>query len=564
METEVANNFHLLDVIVLAAYILAITIWGIWLVRKIKTSDSYFRGDRKFNIWVMIGQSFGTGTHSENFVAQTGITFKAGFSTIWYQWKNMLITPFYWLIAPWYRRSEKTTVGEIVQQRYGNAMGLVYTLFAIAYFVLSQGVMLQGAAKVIAIATGNIISPTGVVLVMTAAFILYSFFGGLVASAYLNLLQASMIVILSLMLIPFGFHEVGGYSGMRETLPPEYFTLVSAKSGIGTFTIIMLAINGIIGITAQPHILSVCATGNSERAGRIGLTYGSFVKRFCTIGWAFTGIIVAALAIQRGVVLDDPEFAFGYAARELLYPGLTGLLVASILAANMSTCSNFMVNTGALFSHDLYSRYFKKDANDKQLLWIGRYSGFSLTILGVLFALAIDNVLHAFLFTETIAAFMGIIIFGGMLWKRANRYGAAAAVAVAFCLYYLLNYINTGMLKLVYEWKPEPFGWTMLAGFLALLLVSLVTKPENEKSINGFFDNQQRLSDEGGKIGKSEEKPLASDHGKKLLLLDIASYFSKQCWIGFLKSHREDIAGFLLAWGFVGFLVGIAWLIIQF
>lgn len=174
----------------------------------------------------------------------------------------MLITPFYWLIAPWCRRSEKTTVGEIVQHRYGNNMRLVYTIFAIAYFVLSQGAMLQGAAKVIAIATGNIISQTGVVLVMTWAFILYSLFGGLVASAYLNLLKASMIVVRSLMLIPFCIHEFGGYSGIHESLPPEYFTLVSAKSGIGISTILMLAINGIVGITAQPHILSVCATRN--------------------------------------------------------------------------------------------------------------------------------------------------------------------------------------------------------------------------------------------------------------------------------------------------------------
>lgn len=564
METEVAKNFHLLDLLVLLAYIVGVTIWGVWLARKIKTSDSYFRGDRKFNIWVMIGQSFGTGTHSENFVAQTGITFKAGFSTIWYQWKNMLITPFYWLIAPWYRRSEKTTVGEIVQQRYGNKMGLVYTVFAISYFVFSQGVMLQGAAKVVAIATGDVISPTGVVLFMTVAFILYSFLGGLVASANIMLLQASMIIVLSMMLIPFGLYEVGGYSGMRESLPSEYFTLVSAKSGIGTFTILMLAINGIVGITAQPHILSVCATGNSERAGRIGLTYGSFVKRFCTIGWAFTGIIVAALAAQRGITLEDPEFAFGFAARELLYPGLTGLLVASILAANMSTCSNFMVNTGALFSHDLYNRYINTEANDRQLLWMGRYAGFGLTILGVLFALTIDNVLHAFLFTETIAAFMGIIIFGGILWRRANRYGAAAAIIVSFCLYYVLNYLNIGELKLVYNWEPEPFGWTMLAGFVVLIIVSLITKPENKARTEEFFDNQKRLSDMDDQLKEGEGKPLAGEHEKELLLLDVNTYLSKSRWINFFKRHKEDIIGFFIAWGFVGFLVFIAWLIIQF
>ena len=209
------GGFHWLDTTVLAAYFVGITLFGLWLTRKIKSSDSYFRGERKFKWWIMMGQAFGTGTHAENFVAQTGATFQAGFATIWYQWKNMLITPFYWLLAPWYRRSERTTIGEMIDDRYGRKMAFIYTVFAISFFVFSQGVMLQGAAKVISVATGGAISPVGVVVGMTVAFILYSFFGGLVAAAYADFIQAMMIIVLSMMLIPSGLLEVGGISGMR-------------------------------------------------------------------------------------------------------------------------------------------------------------------------------------------------------------------------------------------------------------------------------------------------------------------------------------------------------------
>ncbi len=86
-----------------------------------------------------------------------------------------------------------------------------------------------------------------------------------------------------------------------------------------------------------------------------------------------------------------------------------------------------MVNTGALFTQNFYKEFINKNPTDRQLLWMGRYSGFGLTILGVAFAFYISNVLQAFLFTETISAFMGIMIFGGILWKRANRYGAFQA-----------------------------------------------------------------------------------------------------------------------------------------
>ena len=167
--TEQAHTaFKLLDWVVLVGYFIGITAFGLWMARKTRSSGAYFLGDRRLPWWVMVGQAFGTGTHAENPVAQAGSCFHLGFATIWYQWKNMLITPFYWLIAPWYRRSERTTIGQIIHDRYGRRLAFVYTVFAIAFFVFNQGAMLKGAAKVISVATGGeLISPNGVVVVMT-------------------------------------------------------------------------------------------------------------------------------------------------------------------------------------------------------------------------------------------------------------------------------------------------------------------------------------------------------------------------------------------------------------
>ena len=557
------DTFHWLDTLVIVSYFVIITGYGLWLTHKIKSSDGYFRGERKFSWWIMMGQAFGTGTHAENFVAQTGASFQMGFASIWYQWKNMIITPFYWLIAPWYRRSERTTVGEIIEDRYGKTLAAFYSVFAILFFVFAQGAMLKGGGKVISIATGNMMSVNGVVIAMTVAFIIYSFFGGMVASAHANFIQALLIIVLSFMLIPSGLSAVGGFSGMRASLPENFFRLYSGELGLGWFTIAMLALNGIIGITAQPHMVSMCAMGETEKAGRVGQTYGSFVKRFVTIGWALTGLIVAALVIQNGKALEDPEMAFGYATRVLLMPGLTGLMIAAIIAANMSSASNFMVNTGALFTQNFYKKYINKDSRDKQLLWMGRISGVLLTLLGVLFALYVQNVLHAFLFIETIAAFMGIMVFGGMLWKRANRYGAFFGSAISFVVYYILNYQETGVLEIVYKWKPAPFGWAMLAGFAIFIVISLLTKPEDPKQIKEFFDNMDRLSD-AKELNKDGKKPLAALYGQALILLDLPGWFTKERWENFSFRYREDWQGFLLATGFVGFLILIAWLVIQF
>lgn len=557
------GGFGTLDWIVLVGYFIGITAFGLWVARKIRSSGGYFLGDRQLPWWVMVGQSFGTGTNAENPVAQTGATFSSGFATIWYQWKNMLITPFYWLMAPWYRRCERTTIGEMIEDRYGRKLALAYTIFAIAFFVFNQGAMLKGAGKIIAVATGGqIISPNGVVVAMTAAFILYSFFGGLIASAYTDFVQGFLIIALSFLLIPTGLNAVGGFAGMRQVLPSDFFAVFSDASGLDAFTIAMLALNGVVGITAMPHILTMNATGRSERAGRIGQTYGSIVKRFCTIGWALTGLIVAAMVIKQGLELEDKEYAFGYASLHLLAPGLVGLMVSCVLAANMSTCSNFMVNTGALFTRNIYREYINSKATDRQLLWTGRISGLALTMLGVVFALTVDQVLQAFLFTESIAAFMGIMFIGGLLWKRANRYGAWVATIASFGVYYAINYAQTQQLQLVCTWKPAPFGWAMLAGFAALVLVSLITPPEDKERIEQLFDNMRRSTDEEG-LPEGAPKPLAAERGEDLILLDLPGWLTAERWRGFFRRYREDLVGFALTWVSVGLLILMAWGLMQ-
>ena len=560
---EAKATFAILDWVVLVGYFVGITAFGLWVARRIRSSGGFFLGERKLPWWIMIGQAFGTGTHAENPVAQAGASYDKGFATIWYQWKNMLITPFYWLMAPWYRRTERTTIGEIVEDRYGRFMAFVYTVFALAYFAFNQGAMMKGAGKAISMATGGeVISPNGVVAWMVITFLLYSAFGGLIASAYTDFVQGFLIIVLSFMLIPGGLSAVGGFAGMRETLSADFFRLYSDVSGVTGFTIAMLTLNGLIGITAQPHILSMNATGRTERAGRVGQTYGNMIKRFCTIGWALTGLIVAAMVIRQGTKLEDSESAFGYASLHLLGPGLTGLMVSCVLAANMSTCSNFMVNAAALFTQNLYKSYFRATAGDKELLLVGRISGLVLALSGVVFAFYVTNVLHAFLFVETLPAFLGVMIVGGILWRRANRWGALAATAASLGIYYWINYQDVGVLQIVYKWKPAPFGWAMLAGFATLVVVSLLTRPESKEKIEKFFDNMNRSTDEEG-LPEGHPKPLAAERGTDLLLLDLPGWLTRDRWRGFFRRYREDLVGFALAWSVVGLLLFIAWGLMQ-
>ncbi len=545
-------NIAPLDWAVLVAYLIVITGIGLVVGYRVRQSGEYFLGNRRFGPWLMIGQSFGVGTHAEMPVALAGAVYTLGASAIWYQWKNLFITPFYWIMAPVFRRIRRTTMAEFTEDRYGSWMGAIYIVFALSYFIINTGSMLKGAGKVISQATAGTVAVNEIVVAMTVMFMLYSFVGGLVAAAWTDLFQGFLIIVLSFMLIPLGWSVVGGLDGMQASLEPFRFSLAT-PSGIGPWVIAMLTLNGLVGIMAQPHMLAAVGTGRDERTCRVGMFFGNFVKRVCTVGWAFVGLIVAAMVAQGqadAATLGDPENAFGFACRQLLFPGTLGLLIASILAANMSTCSAFLVDSGALFTEGLYRRRLVPNRPDQHYLWVGRFSGFAITMLGVLYAMfLIESVLYTFLLTETLATFVGISVLGGVVWRRANRWGALASLVSALATNFLLYY-QTGE-RLDY-WDPNVFLAALLAGIVALVGVSLLTSPEPAEEIASFFGRLQTPSDDST-LETGRDRAAHGQSGPLLLvnLLHLRDAAAGRGW----RAFREDLKGFALGWVLVVLLV---------
>jgi Na+/proline symporter len=558
------------DWIVLIGYLVVVTAIGLLAGLKVKDTEHYFLGKRLFGKWLMIGQSFGIGTHAEMPVSLAGAVYTTGMSGIWFHWKNLFATPFYWVMAPVFRRIRRTTIGELTEDRYGIGMGAVYTVFALTYFTLNTASMLKGAAKVINQAAGGDVGVNNVVIAMTVIFILYSFVGGLIATAWTDFFQGFLIIALSFMLIPLGWSAVGGLAGMKETLEVYKFSL-AAPEGITVWVILMLTLNGLIGIMAQPHMLAAVGTGKDERTCRIGFFYGNFVKRICTVGWALVGIMVAALVAREvfGVSsLADPEDAFGFACHNLLFPGSLGLLIASVLAANMSSCSAFMVDSGALFTQGFFRRHLVKGRKDSYYLWVGRFSGFLITMLGVLYAIfLIDRVLYSFLLTETLATFMGISILGGIIWSRANRYGAIASLVVALTTNFLLYYIRDERLD---HWDADVFFLALVSGVAALVVVSLLTPPEPKNAMDSFFGRLRTPSDDMEFKVPTEEAAIAAvsrraaEQGQQSLLVNLLKPREGASGVGLWRAYSADLRGFSIGWILAISLVFLTWLFLRF
>lgn len=561
-----AIDLTTIDWVVLISYLAIIALIGVIVGLKVKDTAHYFLGARGFNKWLMIGQTFGTGTHAEMPVSLAGAVYSVGISGIWYQWKNMFATPFYWLIAPLFRRIRRTTVAELIEDRYGSWMGAFYTVFALIFFTINMASMLKGAGKVISQAVGGHVPVNEIVVAMTLVFVLYSFIGGLVAAAWTDFLQGFLIIALSFMLIPLGWSEVGGMSGMRQGLDAHMFSLATPR-GIGAWFIFMLTLNGLIGIVAQPHMMATVGTGKDEYTCRVGLLYGTFIKRFCTVGWAMVGLMVAGL-VAKGAggmgALRDPEEAFGYACRHFLFTGGVGLLIASVLAANMAGCSAFMVDSGALFTRNFYRKYLVKLKQDAHYLWVGRISGLAITVGAVVYALFfVKRVLYSFLLTETMATFVGVSVLGGVFWRRGTRWGAISSIAVAMTTNFSLYHFRNQRFD---HWDPNVFLGALASGVVTFIVVSLLTPREPASSLDSFYLRLQTPSD-----GAVEEGPLAppnaaqtrayAEAGRQLILVNLFRLRQGAAGVPMLRAYRIDIKGFLIGWAMALALVAAAWLL---
>lgn len=191
------------DLTVLAAYVVVILWLGLRARKGVATSGDYFLGNRRGSKLKMIANAIGAGTHTNQATLVAGATYEIGLAGVWCQWFFLFATPFFWLVAPIYRRLRYVTLGDFFQERYGSVTAVAYTVMGILFFTLNLGLILKGTGTAIEAITGGQVSTPTIVVATTAFFLLYSVMGGLVSALAVNLLQGVFVVILSFLIIPF-------------------------------------------------------------------------------------------------------------------------------------------------------------------------------------------------------------------------------------------------------------------------------------------------------------------------------------------------------------------------
>ncbi len=531
-----------IDVAIVFAYF-AVTIGiGLWSSRQsVKTSGDYFMGGRRFGKAMMIAQAFGAGTRTDQAVAVVGASYQLGLAGIWYQWLYIFATPFFWLIAPIYRRLRYITVADFFERRYNTSLAIVYTLSALAYFAVEIGMILKGTATTISAITDNALSTELVVLGMVAFFLSYSLLGGLVAGANSKVIQGLLILLLSFLLIPFALMEAGGTDAVRQKLDASMFSLV-APNEVTLFFIVMAVINGLVGIVVYPHHMAINGAGKDEISCRSGWTFGTFIKRFATLGWAFTGVFLAAIFTD----IPNREAAFGVAVKNLLPTGFIGLMLAAMIAAVVASCDAYMVSGSALFTKNLIQKHFRPDATEAELLGVARLGSFLIVALGVGIALLLPSVIEGLKIVWQVMAFLGIAFWCGVVWRGATSAGAWTSVVLTASLALITKSLGWSLEYQTLLYLP--------LGFLSLIAVSKFTTPESERKLNEFYTllhtpvgEEEKLSAAGitpmlesKTIKNNTKEPQPSEsQGNGLLIVDLLSLNN----LFSVKRYKVDLQG---------------------
>lgn len=462
-------GLHILDWIVIALYFASLVAIAIWTKRKIRNSGSFFQADRSFGKVMTAVINFGNMTSADQAAGVTREIYRQGLPGVWFQNLVLFLTPFFWFSSVLQRRARYVGPGDLYEHRfeskflsglfavylllsaiYGSSLGYLITGKTIQAIMVKpsseyslqekEQTSLYKEMKVLdSLQSVSVISDqenarlsylrelekkgeiSGTVsyINLTWFFIFYGLItafyviaGGLFAAALNDVIQAVLIIFLSLALIPLGLSALGGFAGLHAKVPEEMFQLFgsSAASEYPLYFVLIMALTNLIGLAPKQFTLGGAA--KDDRAARIGMTGGAFTKRFMMLGWALTGLIALGL---YGGTLSDATHIWGTMTRDLLGAGLVGLMIAAILSANMSAGNN--LEWAAAFTKNILLP-LRPNITDTTQVFVGRLVIVVVILGGIGFAYVVDDIFVVFKYVLSIGTVVGPAIWLVYFWRR--------------------------------------------------------------------------------------------------------------------------------------------------
>ena len=475
------STLHTLDLVVLAVYFLVVTFLGVVVgKRKTRNLRDFFTAGGKWGSLVSFIYVFASAVGGAEAVVVGGAAYRSGLSGVWLWFAGGLGLIIYYLFAPIYKRVRVFNLADVFEMRFGPGvatciavLGSILSLFLIGTFALA-------VAKTISGLSGWSVEIT--LLVASLVVALYVGSGGLMSSLLTDLFQGVLsLTVFCFLLLPFLWREVGGFQGLVN-VPPDRWALFSEE--IPLIYVLALTLGG-LGAVATPVLFSFMVVGKNERAAT-QCAWSHIWKRIMTVLFAVYGIMFAIYkpGLDTQPIPQDTELVWGIVMKEIVPAGLLGLLVASFFAALMSTVDTMATSSSAMTVDYLFKRrWFPGRSQEFYLRW-ARIGGVVAVLLAYLITLQFSTLKEIIEFLAPLQGFMGIPLFFGIVWKRANRQGVWASLAVGISLLWIVQLLYDGPPSTKVPLSVFP---PMGAALLTMYLVSRLTRPESETRLQRFY-----------------------------------------------------------------------------
>ncbi len=561
-------NLNSIDWIIIGLFFAVTLLIGIWASKKAgKSAKDFFLSGRDMPWWLlgvsMVATTFSADT--PNLV--TDIIRKNGVAGNWAWWSFLLTgmaTVF--IYAKLWRRSGITTDLEFYEMRYSGKEAVFLRGFRAIYLGVFFNVMIMATVLLAGIKISGImlgLSPIQTVFLVSGVTVVYSSLGGLRGVILTDFFQfvLSMIGMIAAACYIVNLPEINGLEKLishpnvadKIDLFPD---LTDLNVAIPLF-FVPIAVQwwsswypgaepGGGGYVAQ-RMLSA-----KNEQGAVKATLFFNCAHYALRPWPWILIALGSLIIfpdlqniqssfpglDKSIVNDDLAFP---AMLTLLPKGLLGLVIASLIAALMSTLSTHLNWGSSYVVNDFYVRFINKNASQKEQVSIGRWSTLLLMVFSCVMALFLTNAMQAFNILLQIGAGTGLLFLLRWFWWRINAYSEIAAMVVSFAIAIYFEIIYSGDME---SYEKMLIG--VLVTSIAWILTTFFTRPTSKETLVQFYNAIQPHDIGWKKIIKESEGMIKIDRSSKsnlsqeilLMFLGCAMIYCALFGIGYLLYHK--------------------------
>ncbi len=426
-----------LDFSILIAFLIVVLAVGVAASRSIKGQSDFYLGGRKMGRVLQFFLNFGNATDTNAAPTMASQVYSKGVSGMWLQLQTLLFTPFYWFTQPWFRRARVITMADLFIDRFNSkAVASAYAIFNIMVALITLGVGNLGAYSVVEAMMHNAIPKWAFYLGYNLIIAIYITLGGIRAAAITDAIQGILILLMSIVLIPLGLWEVGGFSGLHAKISPDAFWLAgSPYSDFTAVSIAAITFGSFIQILGLQHNMSAAGSAKDENTARFGMIAGGFTKRVILIFWMLCGLLAVAI-FSGGNRLANPDTAWGALSSHLLPVGLIGIMLSGMLLGHMPSVGLTAVAISGLVVRNIYEPLFK-GLSQKHYLRAGQV--FIVVILGCSVAIAwfASGLGSLTAYMITFNTFFGAVVFLLFFWRRLT----VPAILISFFIWIFLQAI---------------------------------------------------------------------------------------------------------------------------